>query len=436
MTPTPDEIRRELERLISASVLSPQERLLLQTIVRRTLDGETSRLYQKALADDLGIDNARQVGVIATRIRAKLGEHYRRMESPPILQILLSEWGYEAKFAYLYTRRPLSDPLMLHVANARAALDQRTLPGITTALRYVERALTIQPEDPLLLSLKAQCLATRALYGMNAASDLRIAEGIVDSIGPGNDRPWEYWFAHASVRMTLHWDWVGAEAAFGQAIALSHGEARFNAWYTALLAATGRTGEAVEQLRLAVSRMPDSPIVRADLAINQIFATQLDEAEETIKTALALFGARAHYLLYVHYAILEEARGEGARAVEAIRRVPLRWPKTAITLGLRALFCGLNGQRSTARWHLSKLKGMRLLARRQVPAIQLAVAALGAGDADGAVEWLREASVTERDPNAVLNNVYPFFRHLHQHVGFRSLVVDTMKLPLRNRSTR
>ena len=122
--------------------------------------------------------------------------------------------------------------------------------------------------------------------------------------------------------------------------------------------------------------------------------------------------------------------GTSARASAAINNVPLKWPKTAITLGLRALFMGLNGEYQAARWHLSKLKSMRLLAGRRVPAIHIALGTLGVGDTDGAVAWLREACLVERDPNAVLNNVYPFFRHLHSHLGFRDLVSAEMKLPL------
>ena len=431
MIPTSEEVRRELERLWGEGILAPQERALLRLIVRQTMDGDTSRLYQKALADDLAIHNVKQIGVLATRIRTKLDNHYALLEAtrPPV-QILLSKRGYEARISYSYLRDTLSESAMLLVADARAALDQRSLPGIDAARVYVERALQHGPDDPLLLALKAQCLATRALYGVNAADDLRAAEAIVDAIGPGADRPWEYWFAAASVRMALHWDWAGAEDAFQKAMLLSRGEARFSAWHTALLAATGRADDAVEHLRVAVSRSPDSPIIRADLAINQIYANRLDEAEETITGALSLFGSRAHYLLHVHLAILHEARGDHARASEAIHRVPLRWPKTAITLGLRALFSGLAGQHQRAQWHLRKLIAMRRVAGHRVPAIQLAVAFLGAGDADAAVEWLHLASVIERDPNAVLNNVYPFFRHLHGHAGFRELITGTMKLPL------
>jgi len=68
---------------------------------------------------------------------------------------------------------------------------------------------------------------------------------------------------------------------------------------------------------------------------------------------------------------------------------------------LRALFRGLSGDRKTAGRHFRKLRAARLLAGRYVPAGQLCIAALGAGDRDGAVEWLREGAVVERDPNLV-----------------------------------
>jgi hypothetical protein len=109
--------------------------------------------------------------------------------------------------------------------------------------------------------------------------------------------------------------------------------------------------------------------------------------------------------------------------------VPLKWPQTTITLGLRALFSGLAGDRKTARRHFTKLRGARTLTgRHYIPAGQLCIAALGAGDMDAAVEWLREGAVVERDPNLILTNVYPFFRHLRTNDAFRSLVQDTMRL--------
>lgn len=178
-----------------------------------------------------------------------------------------------------------------------------------------------------------------------------------------------------------------------------------------------------------MTRAHDSPIVRADLASALIHAGRFDEAGETVADALALFGPRAHYLLYVHRAILLEARGDSRAALEAVQKAPLRWPRTAVTLGFRALFSGLAGDTVTARRHYLKLRAARALPGVHVPAGQLGLAALGVGDLKAAVSWLREGAVVERDPNFVLIGVYPFFRHLYHNLDFRALVT-TMGLSL------
>ncbi len=434
LQPLRDEILREVARISQSGLLSLQERRLFLHIVERTLEGNTTQLYQKALAEDLSMPNAKQVGVVATRIRSKLADYQRSATHSPLL-IGLSDRGYEAWISYRQPTYTLGERAQLAVANAKAAIDQRSIPGAAAALKHVDAALVLEPTHPLLLAIKALCHATRALYGTHQRSDLELAESIVASM-PVGPRPWESVFADACVKMALHWDWAAARSAFEHAIALSGGAACRLPWYTAFLASQGRAEEAVPLLRAAVGQSHDSPIVRADLAVNQIFARQYEEAQDTIDTTFALFGARTHYLTYIHQAILHEARGDCDAAVAAIGRVPLRWPQTTITLGLRALFSGLAGDRRTARRHYRKLRGGSALTGRYVPAGQLCIAALGSGEVAEALRWLREGAIVDRDPNLVLTNVYPFFRHLHSEPSFRSLVSETMKLAISDPGAR
>lgn len=107
MLPTDEEIRRELDRLSRQNILAPQERQLLHAAVAHTLRGNTGQLYQKALAQELNIESAKQIGVLATRIRSKLGDHYRGLSELPLVEIQLTERGYEAQFTYLHTRMVL-----------------------------------------------------------------------------------------------------------------------------------------------------------------------------------------------------------------------------------------------------------------------------------------------------------------------------------------
>lgn len=430
MSPSRQDVLRELDRVTRLELLSPQERGFLTHVVRKTLSGDTERLYQKALAEDLRIDSVKQIGVIATRVRAKLTEHYRSTGSAAPIQLDLPARGYEARFFHRPPHFALDERVQVLLTDAKAAIDQRSLPGAAAALKFIDRALAIEAGHPLVLALKAYCHATRALYGTYARGDLEIAERIVEEARLAEARPWESWFAEACVQMALHWDWKAAGAAFEQAMVLSGGDAQYQPWYTAYLVCQRRAEEATALMRVAVSRAYDSPIARADLASAQIYAGRYAEAADTIDTAIQLFGTRAHYLLHVHRSILLEAGGRSRDALTAIEKAPLRWPRTAVTLGFRALYSGLAGDRQTARRHMMKLRALRAIAGRHVPAGQLGLAAIGTGDLDDAVHWLREGAEVERDPNFILSNVYPFFRHLYDHPGFRSLIVDSMHLSL------
>src|SRR5215218_8824644 len=145
MQPAPEEVRLELDRLLQAELLSPQERSLLRHIVERTVANDLGRLYQKALAADLGIASAKQIGVIATRLRTKLAEFSARPDAPSGIRIDLPQRGYEARFTWRTGSFALDPDTLLLVANAKAAIDQRTLPGADSALAFLGEALRRHP---------------------------------------------------------------------------------------------------------------------------------------------------------------------------------------------------------------------------------------------------------------------------------------------------
>lgn len=430
MKPTEPEIRSELEALRLEGVLTRQEQLFLEHLVFRRLQGDTSELYQKGLATELGISNAKQIGVLATRVRAKLLKHYARRQALHAVRIDLAERGYEPRFSYRDRPPDLSERAQLLVANARAAIDQRSLPGATAALNYLDEALQSSPDHPLLLALKAYCYSTRALFGTLPEADLRTADGLLARV-PDDPAPcWEYWFSLACVEMTLRWNWPAASRLFAQAIEATGGEAQRQPWYCAFLWAQGRAAESISILLVSANRFHDSPIVRADLAASQIYAGRFDDASHTIHTARDVFGPRTHYLMWVYQAMIEEAHGRPEQAVATLNQVPLRWPQTSITLGLRAYFSGLAGDRRTARRHYLKLRAARMVAGQFVPASQLFAAAYGAGEHGAAFEWLRVGAADEHDPNLVLAAAYPFFRHLHDIAEFRTIVTEVLGLAL------
>src|ERR1051325_3202912 len=129
LQPLRDEVLREVARISQSGRLSSQERALFRRIVDHTLAGEAPQLYQKALAEELAMPNAKQVGVVATRLRAKLADYQRAPSTDSRLVILLSDRGYEAWISYRQPTYTLSERTQLAVANAKAAIDQRSIPG-------------------------------------------------------------------------------------------------------------------------------------------------------------------------------------------------------------------------------------------------------------------------------------------------------------------
>ena len=154
-----------------------------------------------------------------------------------------------------------------------------------------------------------------------------------------------------------------------------------------------------------------------------MLAGEYEEASVAIEAALE--SNPGYYQHHMNHAILLEARGDPKGAVGVLDRTPLRLRERPVTWGLRALFAGLSGSPSVARRRIAWFGAARK-AGRYVPPSQLAACWLGAGEPDEAVRQL-EAAAEDRDPLAVWFHAYPFFRHLHGHAGFRSLI-DRMGL--------
>lgn len=121
MAQLPAEIEGELERLGRSDFLTPQELALLRVIVLASTRGETANLYQKAIAHELGIADSKQVGVIASRLRTKLAEHYRAAPQGALV-IELPPRGYVPRFVYRHSTATV-DRVQGLIADARQAVD-------------------------------------------------------------------------------------------------------------------------------------------------------------------------------------------------------------------------------------------------------------------------------------------------------------------------
>ena len=96
--------------------------------------------------------------------------------------------------------------------------------------------------------------------------------------------------AHASLAFTLDlydWNWDAAEREYKRAIALNPSYATAHQWYAWHLIMTGRTGEAIVEIKKAESIDPLSLIISADVADALCVAHLYDEAIRQSRKTLA-----------------------------------------------------------------------------------------------------------------------------------------------------
>jgi tetratricopeptide (TPR) repeat protein len=437
--PAGSEVSAQVEAISKSEVLRPSKRG--RQLLRYLVDAAVQNVPKASLKETvIGVDvfgraanyNPKKDAIVRVSVgdlRARLARYYETEGRADPVRITIPPGSYIPTIYYepdvlAFT---LSDGAAICVANAKVALERRTLQGYDIAFKYLDLALKEYPGHPRILSLKAMVHSGRALYGRQARGELEEAEALIEEAKRSPHEPWERPLAEAWVQTALHLDWTGGEALFDRAIALSHGEARYDSWYTGFLASQLRMEECLKIVSDAAAHSSfDRPFARGYLALYQIMAGRLDDAEETLRTTFELF-PRAHYIVYVYWAMLHEARNNFAEAAKAIEQVPITAAESTVAVGLRPLMIGLAGDRDTARRLYESLKTVRQSGQSWVPASQLGNAAIGVGDYDSAAAWFREAVMVERDPLMNWLAILPFERHLYHHPDFRALVKE-MKL--------
>jgi TolB-like protein/Tfp pilus assembly protein PilF len=121
--------------------------------------------------------------------------------------------------------------------------------------------------------------------------------------------------AHASlghIKLIFDWDIAGSEAEFRRAIELNPGYATAHQWYALYFNATGRTDEALQQLKIAEELDPLSPIVEVAIADSYYFARQYDKSEKAANQSLELNPDYVLAYLLLGRALVQQHKYDGA----------------------------------------------------------------------------------------------------------------------------
>jgi serine/threonine-protein kinase len=223
----------------------------------------------------------------------------------------------------------------------------------------------------------------------------------------------------ADIGLYYDWDWTGADAEYRRAIALDPGNARIKTQYAQLLAALGRTREAIEQARSAVAVDSLTADVTLTLGLMQYYDRQFDAARATLQQALRMDprfpGA------YFTLGRIEEAAGrldEATRLFERALTISDIAPWRVELLRVQALA----GQAAAARSGLSALKS-RLAARGiELGGPYEAYVRLALGERSEALDLLTDA-VSARSPFVLWMAVDPRLDSLRGDPRFDALVV-------------
>jgi adenylate cyclase len=319
-------------------------------------------------------------------------------------------------------RATTDDTLALdHYLKARAHWYERTPEALQSALSHLGQAIERDSSFARAYAAVADVYNTLGAYTYGvlppprAYPDARAAARRALGLEP------DLAAAHAALGVTLFnydWNMSAAEAELGKALTLDPGDVMARHWYSLLLRVTGRDEEAMEQIRAAREMDPLSPIISTSLAQHRYFDRDYDRAMAEAGTALALDST--HVPAHLALGMAAVHRGDHQRALEAYGTASRLLGRDApIVAALTAHALGLAGDTARAG---AIYRGLRAAADSAYVAPQyLAVAALGLGLHDEAVDWL-EAAFEERSAAVVYMRLEPVVDPLREHPGFRQLV--------------
>jgi eukaryotic-like serine/threonine-protein kinase len=300
----------------------------------------------------------------------------------------------------------------------RYSWNQRTEAGLKQAVRYFERAITMDPAyaqayagladayvllpergptPPAEVYPKAEAAALKAL-----ALDSTVAE------------------AHVSLGYVLevsHWEWRRAEQAFQRAIALNPNYATAHQWYGECLSLTGRPDEALAELERALTLDPLSIIIRAYMGVQLYRMRRYDAAIAHLRQTIDLhprFGP-AHDWLGRTYLF----KGMHAEALAEMETAASLTGRGSTELGNLAYGYAVTGRREQAlriRAELEERSG-----RQYVSPTALARMYTGLGEKDQAFVWLNKA-VEAHDPNFTFSVFDPLWDPLRMDPRFARVV--------------
>jgi tetratricopeptide (TPR) repeat protein len=242
----------------------------------------------------------------------------------------------QRQLAKLYTQNGLAYQLYLQ---GRYFWNKRTVEGLEKGIEYFQQAVDQDPRYALAYTGLADCYTLLGFYGAEARGVMPRAKAAAARALELDDSLAEAHTSLGGVAAVYDWDWARAEREFGRALELNPNYTPAHHWYAILvLAAQGRRGESIAEMRRAVDLDPVSPLLRTDLGWAYFLAGQDGPALEQYRKALDLdpsfLEAHDRFWRYYQYrSMSDEAIAEWEKAERIAGRGSTGTVESAFHLG-------------------------------------------------------------------------------------------------------
>ena len=400
------EISRDLnvDAVVEGSVVRDKGRVkisakLIQTTVEQTLWADS---YERDFTDVLALQSD-----VATAIARGI-------------QVELS--GPEA--SRLASRRAIVPEAYEAYLKGRFEAEKRTPDGMIRSIQFFQDAISKDPTFAAAYAGLADSLRFLSNYELRPPAEvIPQARAAAEKALQLDERLAE---AHASLATMRFYDlqWDGVESEFLRAIALNPGYAPALHWYALFLAAQGRRGESITEIKLARVIDPRSLIINANVGWCYYLAGEADRAIEEEKTALRLDPSFVVAHGYLGQAYLEKRMYE--QAIQELREAVSLSPGEVARKAELANAYARAGKNDQAQEILHEF----LLRPKDqyISPYNWAMLYAGMRKKKEALAWLEKA-YDERNGRLVNVAVHPQFAFLRGDPGFQNLL-KRMGIPL------
>ena len=310
---------------------------------------------------------------------------------------------------------------------ARSEWNRRTPSSLRIAIRYLEKAVSLNGTFPLACAALADCYTILMEYGVlspkEGLTQARLAAGRALHRAPDLAEA----LTSAALVRQMDLDWPSAEEEFTAAIRGHPGYAIARQRYGLFLAWMGRWEESLREIEAARTLDPHSPAIATSSAWIAYYRGDFTEAVPAARKAVARYPGFSSAEVVLALSLVQSGRASEASAV--LGDAFSREEENVSLLSLLSFARAREGRTADAEALLDRLRDWTKT--RYVSPYYLAVSLLGLGREADTMRAL-EGAEKERSPQLVYLATEPIFSPWRSRPEFQALL-DRLRLPYAGR---